>query len=90
MGPMTPLIFFAVVFWSVVLGTAIYAVRRLLRIMERRGGADAELTALQGRVAALEGALEDVRGSIDRLDASQEFTTKLLTARAARGDHAPD
>ena len=86
MGP--PLLIFAILFWSVMLGAGIYAVRRLLGILERRTQSTAELAALQQRVAALEEALDDVRGSVERLDAGQEFTTRLLGARPGRGDQA--
>jgi cell division protein FtsB len=85
MGMMSPILIVAVAFWSVVLGTGIYVVRRVLRIMERRVGAEAELSALQQRVATLEESLDDVRGSLDRLELGQEFTTRLLGARSDRG-----
>ena len=76
----------AVVFWGIVLGGGIYTVRRFLRAYERRAGNEPELAALRARVAALEESLENVHGSLERLDASQEFTTKLLGARAGGGE----
>ena len=79
---------FAALFWSIVLGGGIYAVRRYLSILERRVGNEAELAALRQRVADLEEGLDDVRASVDRLDAGQEFTTRLLEARTGRGDQA--
>jgi hypothetical protein len=79
----------AVVFWGIVLGGGIYAVRRFLRAYERRAGNEPELAALRARVAALEESLENVQGSLERLDASQEFTTKLLGTRAGGGERAP-
>ena len=79
MGPMPPLVIFVMLFWSIVLGGGIYAVRRYLQILEMRAGNDAELVSLRERVVALEDSVEDVRGSVERLDAGQEFTTKLLS-----------
>ena len=81
MGPMSPLIIFAILFWTIVLGAGIYSVRRFLRILEHRAGNEAELAALRERLVTLEDSVEDVRGSVERLDASQEFTTKLLSGR---------
>ena len=81
MGPMPPLVIFVILFWSTVLGAGIYAVRRFLRILEHRAGNEAELAALRERVVILEDSVEDVRGLVERLDASQEFTTKLLSGR---------
>ena len=80
--------YIAVAFWGVVLGGSAYAVRRFLRAYERRTGHGTELVALQQRVASLEEALDDVRGAVERLDAGQEFTAKLLGARAGRTDQA--
>ena len=76
----------AVIFWGLVLGGSGYAVRRFLRAYEKRTGSATELTALRDRVAALEDTLENVQGSLDRLNASQEFTTKLLGARSASSE----
>ena len=73
----------AVVFWSVVLGGGIYAVRRFLRAYERRTGNEAELAALRERVSALEESMDSVQGSVERLNAGQEFTTKLLGTRSS-------
>ena len=84
----SPFLILGIVFWSIMLGGGIYAVRRFLGILERRTESKVELAALQQRVAALEEALDDVRGSVERLDAGQEFTTKLLGARPGRGDQA--
>jgi membrane protein implicated in regulation of membrane protease activity len=78
----------AVVFWTAVLGGSAYAVRRFLRAYERRTGNETELAALRERVAAVEESLESVQGSLERLNASQEFTTKLLGARST-GERAP-
>lgn len=87
---MGPAYFFgtAIVFWSVVLGGGAYAVRRFLRAYERRVGSDAELTALRDRVTALEESLDTVQGSLERLSAGQEFTTKLLGARSGSHEQA--
>jgi hypothetical protein len=86
MGPMPPLLIFAIVFWSTALIGGIHAVRRYLRILERRAGNEVELVALRERVVVLEESLEDVRVSVERLDAGQEFTTRLLNGRAGRGE----
>ena len=80
------LMYLAVTFWGVVLGGGIYAVRRFLRAYERRIGNEANLAALQQRMAALEESLDDIRGAVERLDAGQEFTAKLLGARSSRGE----
>lgn len=87
---MNPAYFFAtaIVFWGVVLGGGIYAVRRFLRAYERRVGSEADLTALRDRVTALEESLDAVHGSLERLNAGQEFTTKLLGARSSPGEQA--
>lgn len=76
----------AIVFWGLVLGGSAYAVRRFLRAYERRTGNATELAALRERVAALEDTIENVQGSVERLNASQEFTTRLLGARSATGE----
>jgi hypothetical protein len=76
----------AVAFWGLVLGGSGYAVRRFLRAYERRTGNATELAALRERVAALEDTIENVQGSVERLNASQEFTTKLLGTRSATGE----
>ena len=82
------LMWVALAFWSVVLGTGIYAVRRFLRAYERRIGNEVEVAALRNRVAALEESLEDVRRTAERVEASQEFTAKLLNARSGHGGQA--
>ena len=81
MGPVQPFVIFVILFWSIVVGAGIYAVRRFLRILEHRAGNEAELAALRERVVILEDSVEDVRGLVERIDASQEFTTKLLSGR---------
>ena len=85
---MNPVYFFAIaiVFWGVVLGGGIYGVRRFLRAYERRVSSETDLTALRDRVTALEESLDAVQGSLERLNAGQEFTTKLLGARSGRGE----
>jgi hypothetical protein len=76
----------AIVFWGVVLGGGAYAVRRFLRAYEGRAGSEAELTALRDRVTALEESLDTVQGSLERLSAGQEFTTRLLGERSGPGE----
>ena len=80
----------AIVFWIVVGGAGAYAVRRFLRAYERRASSEGELTALRDRVSLLEESLETVQGSLERLSAGQEFTTKLLGARSASADRPPN
>ena len=58
------------------------AAARYVRAVERRGEANAEQRQLIERVADLEGALEEARTEIARLDAAQEFTTRLLAERS--------
>ena len=86
MGPVQPFVIFVILFWSIVVGAGIYAVRRFLRILEHRAGTEAELAALRERVVILEDSVEDVRGLVERIDASQEFTTKLLSGRSSRDE----
>lgn len=81
-------VYLAVVFNGVLLGGGIYAVRRFLQSYELRTGNEAELAALRQRVAALEESLEDMQGAVERLDASQEFTSKLLSARSGSREQA--
>jgi hypothetical protein len=76
----------AIAFWGAVLGGGAYAVRRFLRAYERRVGSETELTALRNRVTTLEESLDTVQGSVERLNAGQEFTTKLLGARSGTGE----
>lgn len=80
----------ALVFWGAVLGGGAYAVRRFLRAYERRVGAEAELTGLRERVSALEESLDAVQGSLERLTAGQEFTTKLLGGRSGTASWPPN
>jgi hypothetical protein len=86
MNPAFFLFALAIAFWGVVLGGGAYAVRRFLRAYERRAGSNTELTALQERVAALEESLDTVQGTLERVSAGQEFTTKLLSERASLGE----
>ena len=80
----------ALVFWGVVLGGGAYAVRRFLRAYERRVGGEVELTALRDRVTTLEESLDAVQGSLERLTAGQEFTTRLLGERSGAASGPPN
>ena len=78
----------AIIFWGVVLGGGAYAVRRFLRAYERRVGGETELAALRDRVTALEESLDTMHGTVERLSAGQDFTTKLLGVRSGIGEQA--
>jgi hypothetical protein len=66
---------------AVALGTGAYLARRYVRAIERRGANDAEITELRQRLAVLEENADATRRDVDRLEAGQEFTTKLLAER---------
>jgi membrane protein implicated in regulation of membrane protease activity len=74
--------------WGVILGSSIYFARRFVRAFERRSDNQAALRALEERLAALEDSMESVREDVGRLEAGQEFTTRLLRSRAARSEAA--
>jgi hypothetical protein len=54
-----------------------------VRAVERRGIDGGELDELRARLAHWEASVDATRQDVDRLEASQDFTTKLLTDRAA-------
>ena len=74
------------VFWPIMavaaLVVAARAATRYARAIEQRAGDRNALVELQERVGQLEEALDDARAQIARLEAAQEFTTRLLTDRA--------
>lgn len=63
------------------MGTVAYFIRRYLRAMERRGEDRVALTHLSQRVEQLEDALDASQRDIVRLEAAQQFTSRLLTER---------
>jgi hypothetical protein len=71
-----------VAFWGTVLGGGFYFVRRYVRAVERRTSQEENVAALQARLATLEELLDGMRADIQRLEAGQEFTARLLTERA--------
>jgi len=74
------------VFWPVMaVATLVLATRaatRYARAVEGRAEDRNTRADLQERVTQLEEALDDARAHIARLEAAQEFTTRLLTDRA--------
>lgn len=66
----------AVTFWGAVLGGSFYFVRRYVRAIERREGAESELSAFRQRVAVLEARQE----SADRLLTEKSDPTRHLVA----------
>jgi hypothetical protein len=69
-------------------GALLYPGLRFVRAAERRGVDRAELAALRGVVARLEGALERTDAEVERLAEGQQFTTRLLAERPGPGSPA--
>ena len=69
-------------------GALLYPGLRFVRAAERRGVDRAELEALRGEVARLEGALERTDAEVERLAEGQQFTTRLLAERPGPGSPA--
>ena len=78
---MFPFVFVVIAFWVTVLGGGFYLVRRYIRAVEHRGKDEIDLAELRTRIIALEDALETTRSDVERLEAGQEFTSRLLSAR---------
>lgn len=66
----------------IVLVTTVYFLRRCLKVLDRRADAKAELTELRARVAQLEEAQNAVERDVTRLQAGQEFVSRLWRGRA--------
>ena len=66
---------------AAALGTGAYFARRYVRAVERRGADGAELAELRRRLAELEEAAEGTRRDVERLEAGQDFTSRLLAER---------
>jgi septal ring factor EnvC (AmiA/AmiB activator) len=71
-SPMLPFLLF---------GAAVYFVHRLVRSIERRRDARAELAQLRGRIAQLEDAQETTERDLARLKTDQDFAAHLTGAR---------
>lgn len=74
--------------WSAILGGGSYFAWRFVRVLERRRDNDAALSALTERLAALEDSLEAMSSTVERLEAGQAFTARLLESRSGSGDAA--
>ena len=84
MGHAMPIFLIAAfAFWGTVLGGGFYFIRRYLKVLEARNTDAAQLTEMRARIDALEEAAEATQRDIERLGTGQEFTTRLLGARAA-------
>jgi cell division protein FtsB len=64
------------------LGTGAYFVRRFIRAIEHRTEVNAEVAALRDRVTQLEETSDTTEREIMRLQAAQEFATRLLAERS--------
>jgi hypothetical protein len=73
--------YLGLLFPLLALGTTAYFVRRFLRAYERRTEVNAELGTLRDRVAQLEDATDTAEREIMRLQAAQDFATRLLADR---------
>ena len=75
--------------WPTLAGGALasgaYFARRYLMVLEQRAAGAAELADLHRRLGEVEADAEATRQAVERLEAAQEFTTKLLAARVAPG-----
>jgi hypothetical protein len=79
---MIPFAIAAVAFWFSALGGGFYFARRYVRAAEARGDREAALSELRARVQTLEDALDGTQRDVQRLEAAQEFTTRLLADRS--------
>jgi hypothetical protein len=77
-----------VAIWSAILGGGFYFARRFARAFERRRDNEEALLMLGQRLAALEESMEIVREDVERLDAGQDFTTRLLGSRTQQTEEA--
>ena len=72
--------------WLLLGGAALLLGFRAVRAFERRGTANAELTALRDRVQLIEDTLAEQGESVRRIADGQEFTQRLLLQRTVVGD----
>ena len=70
--------------WLVLGGVAAYLGLRLVRAIERRGPASAELAELRERVKLLEDAFAQQSEDVRRVTEGQQFTQALLAERTTR------
>lgn len=75
--------------WLLLGGAGLWLGLRAVRALERRGSANAELTALRERLQMLEDQLTDQGEAVRRLTDGQEFTQRLLLERG-RTDDKPE
>jgi hypothetical protein len=83
---MLPILLASVAFWGSVLGGGFYFVRRYVRAVESRVVKDAELLEMRQRILALEESLDATQRDVERLEAAQEFTPRLLNPGSGRSD----
>lgn len=81
------LAYFGLYFWpAFALGSAVtvaWLARRYITAMEQRAESKVEHAQLLARVVELETALDDAQTAVTRLEAAQDFTTRLLPERVA-------
>jgi len=70
-------------FWVGLAGTGVYLGVRHLRASERRSGA-VEVNELRNQVQQLQETVDTLRSDLDRLQESQDFTTRLLSERSSK------
>ena len=77
------LVFLSDYFWPVfaigAFATTAHLVRRYVRAAEHRIDVNRETAELRERVTQLEETLDQLQNEIAKIQAGQEFTTKLLT-----------
>ena len=79
---MLPILLASVAFWFSALGGGFYLARRYVRALEARIDKEGALNELRARVQTLEDALDGTQRDVQRLEAAQEFTTRLLGDRS--------
>ncbi len=75
--------------WVLLGGAGLWLGLRAVRALERRGSANAELTALRERLQMVEDQLTEQGEAVRRLTDGQEFTQRLLLERG-RTDDKPE
>jgi len=83
---MLPILLVSVAFWGSVLGGVFYFARRYVRAVESRVVKDAELLEMRQRIVTLEESLDATQRDVERLQAAQEFTTRLLHPGSGKSD----
>ncbi|HEY2378256.1 MAG TPA: hypothetical protein VGH98_19925 [Gemmatimonadaceae bacterium] len=73
-------VFLGVAFWGTVLGGGLYFLRRYVRAIERRGTGEQVVAELRERLSSMEEIVDSLRSDVNRLEESEEFTTRLLTS----------